>query len=84
MSRGLDVSQDLDVARTLLDAYQRMAVEIEVMRSETALLPELIAIATVSDHIDSMVRHQSARLHKLEAARHRQARTAAPVVVAPA
>lgn len=83
MSRGLHPSQDLDIARTLLHAYQCMAVELERMRAETSLLPELIAIATVADEVHGKRDFQSVRVRKLEAARHRQARTAAPVVVVP-
>lgn len=79
MSRGLHPSQDIDVTRTLVEAYTRLRHGLESMRAETTLLPDLLAIATVSDEVEDSLARYSKRLRQLEAKRHHQARTATVV-----
>lgn len=65
---------DPAILRTLLDAYQRMLQALNDMRKEADTVPELLAIATVTDEVQAKLLGAQRRLDRIESQRHTVAR----------
>ena len=70
------VGYDPTVLRTLRDAYHRMLGELNTMRREADNVPELLAIATVTDELQSKLSACQRRLDRVECQRFNLARAA--------
>ena len=62
------------ILRTLQDAYRRILSELNAMRRDSESVAELLAIATVTDEIQSKLTSCQRRLDRVETQRHSEAR----------
>ena len=75
------VGYDPNVLRAVVDAYRRMLGELNAMRRVSDTVPELLAIATVTDEVQAKLANCQRRLDRVECHRHTQAQRAARAVV---